>query len=318
MAAALARRRLWRIVGPPGGRIAPLARELLRVARSPGLRRGARPAGVADPRRARVRTSRPGFADVVAARARRRRRRLASGARAAYAFAAFVLASPIGLLLALLPRPVYAFYVARPDARLGSEPTRRPGARRRDDGVRAGGRALRRSSCSGSGGSSPRRPDYLRQAVTRCEIGVARVLVPEHDGVAAWPQHVVDADVLCVEAVICLVDVVGVRSRLPEDDGDVVVGADGPSAHRPSRSWRRSRAGRRSVTPARAPGRPGSCPRVESSCSFRRRRRRAGATRPAARRGVFTARQSTDGGATGYRAAAVSRPPTEDSSSTRA
>ena len=42
-------------------------------------------------------------------------RRLASGARAAYAFAAFVLASPLGLLLALLPRPAYSFYVdARP------------------------------------------------------------------------------------------------------------------------------------------------------------------------------------------------------------
>ena len=38
-------------------------------------------------------------------------RRLASGARAAYAFAAFVLASPLGLLLALLPKPVYHFYV---------------------------------------------------------------------------------------------------------------------------------------------------------------------------------------------------------------
>jgi cytochrome c oxidase assembly factor CtaG len=38
-------------------------------------------------------------------------RRLASGARAGYAFAAFVLASPLGLLLALLPRPVYGFYV---------------------------------------------------------------------------------------------------------------------------------------------------------------------------------------------------------------
>ena len=37
------------------------------------------------------------------------------GARAGYAFAAFVLASPLGLLLALLPRPVYDFYVgARP------------------------------------------------------------------------------------------------------------------------------------------------------------------------------------------------------------
>jgi cytochrome c oxidase assembly factor CtaG len=42
-------------------------------------------------------------------------RRLASGARAGYAFAAFVLASPLGLLLALVPRPVYDFYVdARP------------------------------------------------------------------------------------------------------------------------------------------------------------------------------------------------------------
>jgi putative membrane protein len=42
-------------------------------------------------------------------------RRLASGRRAAYAFAAFVLASPLGLLLALLPRPAYGFYVdARP------------------------------------------------------------------------------------------------------------------------------------------------------------------------------------------------------------
>jgi cytochrome c oxidase assembly factor CtaG len=38
-------------------------------------------------------------------------RRLATGARAGYAFAAFVLASPLGLLLALLPRPAYGFYV---------------------------------------------------------------------------------------------------------------------------------------------------------------------------------------------------------------
>ncbi|HET7449117.1 MAG TPA: cytochrome c oxidase assembly protein [Gaiellaceae bacterium] len=42
-------------------------------------------------------------------------RRLASGARAAYAFAAFVFAAPLGLLLALLPSPVYDYYVdARP------------------------------------------------------------------------------------------------------------------------------------------------------------------------------------------------------------
>ena len=41
--------------------------------------------------------------------------RLPAGRRAAYAFAAFVLASPLGLLFALLPRAVYPFYVhARP------------------------------------------------------------------------------------------------------------------------------------------------------------------------------------------------------------
>src|SRR5438132_7609778 len=33
-----------------------------------------------------------------------------AGAKAAYLFGAFVLASPIGLMLALVPRPVYSFY----------------------------------------------------------------------------------------------------------------------------------------------------------------------------------------------------------------
>ena len=37
-----------------------------------------------------------------------------SGAKAAYLFGAFVLASPLGLLLALLPDTVYSFYEARP------------------------------------------------------------------------------------------------------------------------------------------------------------------------------------------------------------
>ena len=41
-------------------------------------------------------------------------RRLDDGARALYLFAAFVLASPVGLLLALLPEPVYDFYVDAP------------------------------------------------------------------------------------------------------------------------------------------------------------------------------------------------------------
>jgi cytochrome c oxidase assembly factor CtaG len=36
------------------------------------------------------------------------------GAKAAYVFAAFVLASPLGLLLALLPHPVYDFYKDAP------------------------------------------------------------------------------------------------------------------------------------------------------------------------------------------------------------
>jgi putative membrane protein len=36
--------------------------------------------------------------------------RLTSGARAAYVFTAFVLASPLGLLLALLPSAVYRTY----------------------------------------------------------------------------------------------------------------------------------------------------------------------------------------------------------------
>ena len=37
--------------------------------------------------------------------------RLGAGARAAYVFAAFVLGSPIGLVLALVPRAIYDFYV---------------------------------------------------------------------------------------------------------------------------------------------------------------------------------------------------------------
>jgi putative membrane protein len=40
--------------------------------------------------------------------------RLSDGAKALYLFAAFVLASPLGLLLALLPNPVYDFYKDAP------------------------------------------------------------------------------------------------------------------------------------------------------------------------------------------------------------
>lgn len=41
-------------------------------------------------------------------------RSLPSGARAAYAFAAFLLAAPLGLLFALLPKAVYPYYVHAP------------------------------------------------------------------------------------------------------------------------------------------------------------------------------------------------------------
>jgi cytochrome c oxidase assembly factor CtaG len=40
--------------------------------------------------------------------------RLATGTRVAYVFAAFVFASPLGLVLALVPEPVYGFYEAAP------------------------------------------------------------------------------------------------------------------------------------------------------------------------------------------------------------
>jgi cytochrome c oxidase assembly factor CtaG len=41
-------------------------------------------------------------------------RELSPGAKAAYVFGAFVLASPVGLLLALLPEPIYDFYAQAP------------------------------------------------------------------------------------------------------------------------------------------------------------------------------------------------------------
>jgi cytochrome c oxidase assembly factor CtaG len=40
--------------------------------------------------------------------------RSSSGAKAAYLFGAFLLASPLGLVLALFPRPVYSFYAHAP------------------------------------------------------------------------------------------------------------------------------------------------------------------------------------------------------------
>jgi putative membrane protein len=40
--------------------------------------------------------------------------RYSAGAKALYMFAAFVLASPLGLVLALVPRPIYSFYERAP------------------------------------------------------------------------------------------------------------------------------------------------------------------------------------------------------------
>jgi cytochrome c oxidase assembly factor CtaG len=42
-------------------------------------------------------------------------RRLSAGAKAVYLFAAFMFASPLGIVLSLLSRPAYAFYVDAPD-----------------------------------------------------------------------------------------------------------------------------------------------------------------------------------------------------------
>ena len=49
-------------------------------------------------------------------------RDLASGQRAGYAFATFVLGAPLGLMLALLPHPIYAFYVDVPTRVWGLSP----------------------------------------------------------------------------------------------------------------------------------------------------------------------------------------------------
>ncbi|HET7044576.1 MAG TPA: cytochrome c oxidase assembly protein [Gaiellaceae bacterium] len=46
-------------------------------------------------------------------------RRLSDGVRAGYLFGAFVLASPIGLLIALVPTAVYDFYLSAPERLFG-------------------------------------------------------------------------------------------------------------------------------------------------------------------------------------------------------
>ena len=48
--------------------------------------------------------------------------RHSAGFKVGYLFAAFVLASPIGLLLALIPDPIYDFYVEAPQELWGLSP----------------------------------------------------------------------------------------------------------------------------------------------------------------------------------------------------
>ncbi|MBA3347328.1 MAG: cytochrome c oxidase assembly protein [Actinobacteria bacterium] len=48
--------------------------------------------------------------------------RMSVGTKALYVFAAFALASPIGLLLALIPEPIYDFYVEAPAELWGLDP----------------------------------------------------------------------------------------------------------------------------------------------------------------------------------------------------
>ena len=66
-----------------------------------------------------------GRARLVAARPGRADGGSPSGLRAGYAFAAFVFAAPLGLLLALLPDPIYAYYVAARPRVLGPDAARR-------------------------------------------------------------------------------------------------------------------------------------------------------------------------------------------------
>jgi putative membrane protein len=47
---------------------------------------------------------------------------LSSGAKAGYVFAAFLLASPIGLMMALVPEPIYDFYLDAPERLWGLSP----------------------------------------------------------------------------------------------------------------------------------------------------------------------------------------------------
>src|SRR5205823_12987413 len=101
-------------------------------------------------------------------------------------------------------------------ARLRPEPARRPGDSRRDDGERAGDRAVRRLPLLVP--AVPRRGGRLtlQAARDRRYVGVARMRLPEHDRVLLLAQDVLDADVRGAEAPVGLIDVVGILQRQPE------------------------------------------------------------------------------------------------------
>ena len=140
-------------------------------------------------------------------------RRLASGARAAYAFASFVLAAPLGLLLALVPKPAYDLYVHAP--RLwGLSPL----VDQQIAGVTmAGEQAIvlfvvflywfRRFLAE---------EGAIEAAGHQSEVVLARVHVPQLNRVLILLENVVDTDILRGEPPVGGRDVVGVGGRRAE------------------------------------------------------------------------------------------------------
>ena len=88
--------------------------DVRRLARPGALRRRAPTRPTRCSRSSTPRTSRAGCSSGGVS-GRTPPHRLGSGARAAYVFAAFVLSAPLGLVLALVPEPLYAFYAGAPE-----------------------------------------------------------------------------------------------------------------------------------------------------------------------------------------------------------